>query len=191
MSDKKYKVNEIFYSIQGEGKYAGAPAVFVRFSGCNLKCPFCDTNHSIYKELSAREISDIINQLTGLKSEIIVVFTGGEPTLQIDDFERLAEGYRTHIETNGILPVPNWIDWVTISPKTKLSDEQLNRADEIKILYGLFDDEYIKSLPESKPVLIQPLEIDGKTNVNEAMEFVKENPRFKLAVQLHKYLGIR
>lgn len=188
---RTYRVNEIFYSIQGEGKYAGTPAVFVRFSGCNLKCPFCDTQHSSYEAMDAKAINDTIDKLIGLKKEIIVVFTGGEPTLQISEDEPLAKGYKTHIETNGLLPVPSWVDWVTVSPKTKLNERQIEKADEIKILYGIFDDEYIKSLPEDKSILIQPLEESGKTNVKEAMEFVKENPRFKLGVQLHKILGIR
>ena len=81
----KYKVNEIFYSIQGEGRHAGRAAIFVRFSGCNLKCPFCDTDFKKYDEMGA---IDILNKIQLLSPDCkFVVFTGGEPTLHPSLFD--------------------------------------------------------------------------------------------------------
>ena len=111
-----YRVNEIFYSIQGEGAFAGTPAVFVRFSGCNLACPWCDTDHSHAEEMTRDELEDTVRGLLKGREGAIIVLTGGEPALQLRDDEPLFQGFgcRVCIETNGTLPVPGWIDWVTV-----------------------------------------------------------------------------
>ena len=83
MSETKYKVNEIFRSVQTEGRNPGRSAVFVRFSGCNLDCPFCDTNHETFAEMTKEQIDDRIEKLSGGNENVLVVFTGGEPTLQL------------------------------------------------------------------------------------------------------------
>ena len=109
-----YRINEIFYSLQGEGFWTGTPAVFVRFSGCNLRCPFCDTAHQAFTPMSADDI------LSACSEAPVVVLTGGEPGLQVDAalIEALhGAGYRVHIETNGTVALPGGIDWVTLSPK--------------------------------------------------------------------------
>ena len=109
-----YRVNEIFYSLQGEGYWTGTPMVFLRFSGCNLKCPFCDTDHSSYQEMSAGEIVAEMLQAGGDCRRACV--TGGEPSLQLD--KALVEalhgaGFEVHVETNGTRPLPAGVDWVT------------------------------------------------------------------------------
>jgi len=113
------RINEIFTSIQGEGFFTGVPAVFVRTSGCNLKCSFCDTNHESGEEMS---IEAILKEVAKNNIRHIVI-TGGEPTLQPELpqlVEQLhAKGYFIQIETNGTRPVPTLIDWVTCSPKSK------------------------------------------------------------------------
>ena len=114
-----YRVNEIFLSLQGEGFWTGTPMVFLRFSGCNLRCPFCDTDHSGYREMSAEEIVTEILQTGGDCRRVCV--TGGEPSLQLD--EALVEalhhaGFQVHVETNGTRVLPGGVDWVTLSPKT-------------------------------------------------------------------------
>ena len=110
------KINEIFYSIQGEGYFTGTPAVFVRFSGCNLRCPFCDTEHKEGKMLSDDEIIAEIRRYPALH----VVLTGGEPCMQVtyDLVDKIkATGRFVQIETNGTLVPPVNIDWITCSPK--------------------------------------------------------------------------
>ena len=110
------KINEIFYSLQGEGYHTGTPAVFIRFSGCNLKCDFCDTRH---EEGEMMTDEDIVNEI-GKYPAVMVILTGGEPSLWIDDaFIDLLHraGKYVCIETNGTKPLPVAIDWVTCSPK--------------------------------------------------------------------------
>ena len=108
------KINEIFHSIQGEGCHAGVPSVFIRFSGCNLRCSFCDTIHEDGKMMSDEEI---INEIKRQPSAQIVL-TGGEPSLYIDDdfVSKLKEetGLPIAIETNGTHKLPKGIDWITV-----------------------------------------------------------------------------
>ena len=112
------KVNEIFYSLQGEGHYTGTPAVFVRFAGCNLRCWFCDTDFEKGVEMNEDEIVEAVLQYPTR----YVVITGGEPTLQITASlcDKLhAHGLYLMMETNGTRPLPEGcqIDWITCSPK--------------------------------------------------------------------------
>lgn len=192
-----YKINEIFYSIQGEGKYAGYPAVFVRFSGCNLSCEFCDTEHKQGKYYSKEELEMQVEKLTGGDAEIIVVITGGEPCLQIKEQEPLFSKYKVHLETNGTQEIPSWIDWVTISPKTELNLKDFDKQpNELKIIYHKRTENYLKSLEnqcKAKDInlYLQPLETQGKMNIKEAVDFIKKNPKFKLSLQTHKLIGVR
>ena len=136
---KMYKVNEIFYSLQGEGRWMGRPAVFVRLSGCNLKCPFCDTDFRGYKEMSA---DDILAKCLELGGECrFIVLTGGEPSLQVDEqlISTLHQaGYYLSMETNGTHAVPEGIDWVTCSPKvdfTEGGELVVRKVDELKLIF--------------------------------------------------------
>ena len=103
----KYRVNEIFESVQAEGTLAGRVAVFVRFSGCNLACPFCDTNHSAATEMSAKEIEAEVLRLDPQQRKL-VVFTGGEPLLQFKNGVPLCREWNCTIETNGTVSPPAW-----------------------------------------------------------------------------------
>ena len=191
----KYKVNEIFLSVQAEGFNAGRSAVFVRFSGCNLQCSFCDTQHQSFVEMSGAEIDAEIKRLAPDLSTL-VVFTGGEPLMQLNSKEELAKGYHRAIESNGTLPVPSWWgvnDWLTISPKTKLTMQQLAAADEVKILHGLFPQEYLKEI-EGKVnarLFVQPIEHQGAFDVAPVIRFINKNPMWRLSVQWHKITGVR
>lgn len=194
---KKYKVNEIFYSLQAEGKNAGTPAVFVRFAGCNLQCPFCDTNHEPFVEMTKDEIEARVKELDP-SGEAIVVITGGEPTLQLTEKEPMFENRYTAMETNGIIKAPRWVKWVTISPKTKLSQAKLANANELKFLYGWFDDKYLTEVIEPFATLygiklfIQPTaDKDGKFDVIPAAEFAKAHPVWRLSLQWHKLFNIQ
>lgn len=188
-----YKINEIFYSIQAEGFYAGTPAIFVRFSGCNLNCPWCDTKYHTQGEiLSKEELEKRVYNLIpkNQKEKIIIVFTGGEPTLQLNaDEELFPDMYRT-VETNGLLPVPKWIDWVTCSPKTDIQFYQL--PNEIKVVYEKQRENYYKKLLEYDTMLfMQPLEENGKMNIEDTLKFIKNNPKFRFSLQYHKLIGVR
>lgn len=129
----KYKINEIFKSWQGEGLMTGVPCCFIRFSGCNLACKWCDTDHSQIMELTTSEIISKLSPTTKW-----VILTGGEPTLQpiseiIDALHAL--NHFVGIETNGTNAIPADLDWITISPKTDLLDrKKIEKANEVKII---------------------------------------------------------
>ena len=135
-----FRINEIFHSLQGEGFHTGTPAVFVRFSGCNLRCAFCDTQHQEGKMMSLEEIAEEVNKYPNAP---LLVLTGGEPSLCIDeDFVQAIKntGKFVAIETNGTRPIPNNIDWVTLSPKTGFDGGDvepciLKKCDELKVVY--------------------------------------------------------
>lgn len=199
------KVNEIFYSLQGEGHHTGYPSVFIRFSGCNLKCPFCDTSHEegIYMD------DDAIVRAVNLYTAEWIVITGGEPTLAIDaDFIHLlkrATGKKIAIETNGTRPLPPGIDWVTVSPKDgicgdsdgHLAEVLVSEADEIKVIDVGQDLERYFSLPcrvEKTLMYLQPCYVEDEerrvANRLRTVRRVLEDPRWTLSVQLHRFLGI-
>ena len=126
------KINEIFYSLQGEGYHTGTPAVFVRFSGCNLHCDFCDTRHENGEWMSDEAILASIQRFPAS----CVILTGGEPSLWIDEslIIRLHQaGKRVCIETNGTHPLPAGIDWITCSPKEN-APVVLTRMNEVKVV---------------------------------------------------------
>ena len=190
----RYQVNEIFYSIQGEGAFAGTPAVFVRFSGCNLACPWCDTDHSHAEEMTRDELENAVRGLLDGHEGAIIVLTGGEPALQLRDDEALFRGFgaKVCVETNGTLPVPAWIDWVTVSPKDELRDI-VPAPDELKFVFEPGHIPYYLSWQDADCVKsIQPLAgKDGTNNLSGALQFVLAHPKFKLSVQLHKIIGVR
>lgn len=186
-----YAVKEIFYSLQGEGRWTGTPMVFVRFAGCNLSCPFCDTDFLHGEMLSAGEI---LSAIRAASTECrTLCLTGGEPSLQLDaplgNLLREA-GYRLHIETNGTRPLPPGLDWVTLSPKTDWVDGAevvLERADELKLVYTGQDPTRWASFPASCHYL-QPCSCQ---NTEEVVTYIKSHPFWQLSLQTHKYLGIR
>lgn len=196
MSAIKYRVNEIFYSLQAEGMNAGRPAVFVRLAGCNLKCPFCDTDHTKGEEYTKEELEAKVAELDP-SGMAIVVITGGEPTIQLKAEERLFANRFVAMETNGIIMSPCWVDHVTISPKTKLTPEQLGKATEIKVLHGWFDEAEMRRIENIARALcirlyIQPTaNARGKFDPAGAMEFAKAHPCWTLSLQWHKLFNIR
>lgn len=181
-----YKINEIFYSLQGEGANTGTPAIFIRFSGCNLKCPFCDTDFASYKEMSAQEIIDEIEQYPSS----FVVLTGGEPSLQVD--RKLinalhAQDFVVAIETNGTHALPEDIDWVTCSPKEG-SRIVLREADEVKVVYTGQDVEQYTDLIEAESYYLQPCSCE---NTEEVIAYCLAHPVWSLSLQIHKMLNIQ
>ena len=209
---KKYSIKEIFLTLQGEGHNAGKTAVFCRFSGCNLWngnekdrenaiCSFCDTDFKGVNGVNGGkyELEELVTKIASLwpkfKRNRFVVFTGGEPLLQLDNklIEKIKnKGFKVAIETNGTLPVLNLIDWVCVSPKIK-SKLVVTKGDEIKIVYpqdGINIAEYEKY--NFKHFYLQPL--DNKNHIlnnKKTIEYILKNPKWKLSVQTHKYLEIK
>ncbi|MBO4761278.1 MAG: radical SAM protein [Bacteroidales bacterium] len=191
MMNKEYRINEIFYSLQGEGHWSGTPIVFVRLSGCNLRCPFCDTDFSASYPMTIEAIVDHVKSLSGDCRRICV--TGGEPSLQIDDdFVKAFHdaGYTIHIETNGTRPLPKGIDWVTVSPKVDWipgAEPVLDHADEIKVVYTGQDVSRWEKFDAGYHYL-QPCSCE---NTKEVVTFIMSHPVWQLSLQTHKYLNIR
>ena len=181
-----YRINEIFYSLQGEGANTGMPAVFVRFSGCNLRCPFCDTDFASYREM---ELAEILDSIEEFPSDFIVL-TGGEPSLQIDS--ELIEALHEHdkviaIETNGTHPLPTDIDWVTCSPKEG-SRIVLREADEVKVVYTGQDVEQYADMIEAESYYLQPCSCE---NTDEVIAYCLAHPHWSLSLQTHKLIHIQ
>jgi 7-carboxy-7-deazaguanine synthase len=200
MADK-YRINEIFHSVQGEGVRVGTANIFVRFSGCNLKCSAddplsgfdCDTEFVSGVEHSWQELIVKLKPMTCPN----IILTGGEPSLQVDQFliDRLHEaGFYVAIETNGTKELPSGIDWVCVSPKSAEHTIKVKRAHEIK---------YVRHKGQGIPkpacaadhYLISPA-FDSFGNLERGtlrhcIELVKANPAWRLSMQLHKFWGVR
>lgn len=189
-------VNEIFYSIQGEGHSAGRPAVFIRFSGCNLRCPFCDTDHTAHRPMSDEEI---VKAAAAFPSRYVIL-TGGEPGLYVDDalVSSLHEaGFTVAVETNGTRALPNGIDWVTLSPKNDFCADAgvvLERADEIKIVYIGQSLAHYDHFP-ARYYYLQPCDEGNEQrnlfNIKRCYDYCLAHPRWRLSLQIHKLIGVR
>ena len=189
------RINEIFYSLQGEGANTGVPAVFVRFSGCNLRCSFCDTQHQDGTMMSDEEI---IAEVMRYPQARIVVLTGGEPSLFIDEAFisklKTATGKTITIETNGTNALPEGIDWVTLSPKTgfdggDLQPLLLTECDELKVVYvGQRLEEYFGI--KAREYYLQPCYCNDeelrKAIVRATIEAVMRDSRWRLSLQTHR-----
>ncbi len=194
-----YKINEIFYSLQGEGYHSGTPAVFVRFSGCNLRCAFCDTQHL---EGEWKSLEEIVNMVNMFPVAPLAVLTGGEPSLFIDK-AFVAElkqktGKKIAVETNGTRFLPDNLDWVTLSPKIVFEGGNfepcvLGNCDELKVVYlGQDLAHYAEIQTENR--FLQPCfsadETERKANVKACVEAVMKNPGWRLSLQIHRMLNI-
>lgn len=179
------KINEIFYSLQGEGFHTGTPVVFVRFSGCNLKCAFCDTRHDSGTWMSDE---DIITAVSNYPAKVVVL-TGGEPSLWIDDafITKLHQnGLYICIETNGTNLLPEAIDWVTCSPKQD-APILLSSMNEVKVVYtGQDPAEYTKL--QAAYYYLQPCSCN---NTSEVVDYILSHPEWRLSLQTHKLIQIQ
>lgn len=208
-----YLINEIFYSVQGEGRWAGRPAVFIRFARCNLwtgreadrssaVCQFCDTDF-IAANLRFPTARDLVAHVLELlpdnawhRRTPMVVLTGGEPTLQVDRqlvTELLAVPLYVAIETNGTRPLPCFVDWVCVSPKagTTLATTV---ADEVKLVYPQPDllPDLAEGLISADSYCLQPMAGPHlAANTAAAFEYCLAHPQWSLSLQTHKMIGAR
>ena len=211
-----YAVKEIFYSLQGEGAHAGRPAIFCRFTGCNLwsghekhradaVCQFCDTDFvgtdgdgggsfKNAEDLAKAVVSYWPDSITDVIHPYVIC-TGGEPLLQLDKDLIEAfhnEGAEVAIETNGTLPVPEDIDWVCVSPKSG-STVVVEQGDEIKLVYpqeGHQPSDFVHLNFEH--FFLQPMfDEDENEHVKATIEYCLTHPRWSLSLQSHKLLGLQ
>lgn len=197
---ERYLVNEIFYSLQGEGVRAGTPNLFLRLSRCNLACKVethgfdCDTEFESGRWLTPGEIVEELRQLS--PSCRWVLLTGGEPALQVDAglIGVLHDaGYQLAIETNGSIALPPGIDWITISPKVAEHAIRQRTAHEVKYVRG-HGQGIPRTVVEAEHYLISPAfegaEVDPRT-LEWCIRLCKENPPWRLSVQQHKAWRVR
>ena len=195
-----WKVNEIFYSLQGEGYNTGTASVFIRLCGCNLHCAFCDTRH---EEGTMMTLPEIAARVMQYPQAPLIVLTGGEPSLWInEDFVaglKSMTGKRIAIETNGTRPLPRGIDWVTLSPKTGLGESGdlpvvLTRCDELKVVYLGQDlaqyDNITATHRYLQPCWVRDLD-HRRSNMLDTVRAVMDNPEWRLSLQTHRILGIQ
>ena len=208
-----YSVKEIFLTVQGEGGQAGRPAVFLRFSGCNLwnglerdratsVCTFCDTDFVGTNGVGGGKFSTpvaLADAVAGLwrggeGDPRLVVCTGGEPLLQLDEAliaALHARGFEIALETNGTLPAPSGVDWICVSPKADAEVVQTS-GQELKLVYPQpgVDPARFEGLGFER-FWLQPMDgPDREANTQAALAYCLTHPRWRLSVQTHKYIGV-
>jgi len=210
-----YSVKEIYYTLQGEGAQTGRPAVFLRFAGCNLwsgreedrataVCRFCDTDFvgtdgpGGGKFAAARDLALAVARCwrgeRSVPARPLVVCTGGEPLLQLDELLVIAlheAGFEIALETNGTRLPPPGIDWITVSPKAD-SELVLRSGSELKLVFPQADapPERFEHLSFDH-FLLQPMDgPERERNTRLAVQYCLEHPQWRLSLQTHKYIGI-
>ena len=208
-----YSVKEIFYTLQGEGGQAGRAAVFCRFAGCNLwsgreadraraVCQFCDTEFvgtdgvGGGKFVDAQALANAVASQwpQGVRGKPLVVCTGGEPLLQLDEplVDALhAAGFEIAVETNGTQPAPKGLDWICVSPKAG-AELVLTRGTELKLVFpqpGAMPERFADL--DFQHFFVQPMDgLEAKRNTRLAVAYCMEHPQWRLSVQTHKVVGI-
>ncbi|MDR1782635.1 MAG: 7-carboxy-7-deazaguanine synthase QueE [Dysgonamonadaceae bacterium] len=187
------KIKEIFYSLQGEGGRTGEASIFIRLAGCNLKCDFCDTDFSGGADM---EIPEILNVIAKYPCRWII-WTGGEPTLQLTPeivglFKQ--KGYLQAIESNGYFPLPELLDYKVVSPKGNGAyAKKINpKVDEIRLPVRKGDKiPDIAFFPEAKVYFLSPVfEESAEENISYCVDYIKQNPQWRLSLQTHKFINI-
>jgi 7-carboxy-7-deazaguanine synthase len=207
-----YSVKELFLTLQGEGGQAGRAAVFCRFAGCNLwsgrevdrakaVCTFCDTDFVGVdgvgggKFETAEALAAAVNRAwRGGPADRLVVCTGGEPLLQLDEpliAALKAQGFSIAVETNGTIAAPPGLDWICVSPKADAALAQ-TAGQELKLVYPQVgvDPARFEALPFER-FYLQPMDgPDREANTEACVAYCLSHPRWRLSVQTHKYLGL-
>lgn len=194
----KYKLVEIFESLQGEGRNTGRPCVFVRFAGCNLACPWCDTDVG---ERFSMTLDELLNEIATYKAKTVVL-TGGEPTLLDGAPELVAAlkrlGYYIAVETNATIDAAwlQFVDYVACSPKAEFPEKiALKKANEVRVVASSDSvNEFckkVKDLIEADDYYVSPCDHDGEIDFATAKSVLNQLEGWSLSVQLHKILGFR
>jgi len=196
---KTFRINEIFYSLQGEGHWTGVPMIFIRFSGCNLSCSWCDTNHKEGTDLTIDQIESIISQYPCNR----LCLTGGEPLLQVTaSFYSYFCKYSIHIETNGTFPIFSGDKscWITVSPKQNWVQKE---GDELKVIWNDQTKEelceyfagthfkYYYLQPEYSYLHVPVLSPLHESRLKQLLQTIKEDSRWNLSLQTQKILNIQ
>ena len=185
------RINDIFYSLQGEGRNTGRAAIFIRFADCNLKCPFCDTDFAQYEEMSDE---DILNRIKSYPSHFVVL-TGGEPSLQVD--RQLVDllhkhGYELAMETNGTHPIVDGIDWITCSPK---GNTVIKRCNELKCIFEEATLEPDDHGISAEYKYLQPCDVQNTERnaqiVKRCFDYILQHPEWRMSLQTHKLVGFK
>jgi organic radical activating enzyme len=191
---------EAFYTLQGEGFHQGKAAYFIRLAGCDVGCVWCDVKESWDEELyPLQTIEEIVNKAKQNPARLAVI-TGGEPTLH--NLEKLtaalkSEGFSTNIETSGSSPLTGKWDWICLSPKKFKAplEEILDKANELKIIIFNKSDfqwaeKYAAKVSSDCKLYLQP-EWSKSEKVNPLIiDYIKENPKWELSLQIHKYINV-
>ncbi len=199
-TSKYYPVMEDFYTIQGEGFFAGHAAYFIRLGGCDVGCTWCDVKES-WDESKHPQIStiEIIDKVKTTAAKICVI-TGGEPLmhdLSMITNELKKANISTHIETSGTAPLSGDLDWITFSPKRfkKPLEEFYRVAHELKIIVAHSNDlrwalEHGKKINPACKLYLQPEWDKQKEILPAIVDFVKANPQWQISLQTHKFIGV-
>jgi 7-carboxy-7-deazaguanine synthase len=202
----RYRVNELFWTVQGEGRNAGMPSIFVRFSGCNqwtgleadrqkglADCArWCDTQ---FHDGDWIEHEELLSKIAAYRDQArLVVFTGGEPALQLTSDllnDVAALGLRCAVETNGTVPLPHGQYWVTVSPKGGKHPLAVTTGDELKVVYPQLGVQPVElEHLQFEHFYLQPRD-NSPDHTRACLEYIRQHPQWRLSVQVHKYIGVR
>lgn len=201
MEQQPLRIVELFQSLQGEGANSGRLMIFIRLAGCNLNCAFCDTSFDrVGMEWSPEQLlEEIVRRYPTCKN---ILWTGGEPTLQLSEevvsFFTSA-GYWQALESNGLVPSPRGLDYITLSPKVKWEKVAENYRDrvvgELRFPIAVGDTlPIIEKIPKALHYYLSPI-FDGEQvvaeNIRYCQQLIEQDPRWSLSLQMHKLIGIR
>jgi organic radical activating enzyme len=191
---------ESFYSIQGEGTHTGKPSYFIRLAGCDVNCHWCDVKDSWdIHENQYKTVKEIVNDVLKSPAETIII-TGGEPLMHdLSDltYALKEKNKKIHLETSGTHPISGTFDWICFSPKKfkKPLDNFFEISDELKII--IFNDsdfkwaeDILKKIKNNPELIFQPEWSRSEKNNSKILEYIKENPSWRISLQTHKYLGV-
>ena len=197
---KSFPVMEEFYTIQGEGSYSGRAAYFVRLGGCDVGCVWCDVKESWDAEKHPfTDVSTLMQKISETKTDFVVI-TGGEPAMYnlsyfVDELHKV--GIEVAIETSGCYPLKGEVDWYCFSPKKFKApvEDAYEKADELKVvIFNKSDfkwaEGHAEKVKDSCKLYLQPEWSKEETMLPLIIEYVKENPQWRISLQTHKYMQI-